>query len=158
MYISQTFAKKWGPPLQKGAIFQNAFSDQKSLGTQSSYIWWYPEGLGVPETHLFACYSSKCKLLHFVCKLQHRFIILDSEWLFTTTGLLNWFYGRYILPEQFRIIYAVLIYIIRDMSHRNVNNDHSLRNIPKMVGFSSRYVLFFNLWTQYGLTDLIKLK
>jgi hypothetical protein len=38
-YIYQTFAKKRGPPLQKGAIFQNAFLTKKSLGTQFSYIW-----------------------------------------------------------------------------------------------------------------------
>ena len=78
-YIYQTFAKKRGPPLQKGAIFQNAFFDQKSLGTQFSYIWWYPEGLGVPETHFFACYSPKCKVPFWVCKLQHQYITLSFK-------------------------------------------------------------------------------
>ena len=78
-YIYQTFAKKRGPPLQKGAIFQNAFFDQKSLGTQFSYIWWYPEGLGVPETHFFACYSPKCKVPFWVCKLQHQYITLSLK-------------------------------------------------------------------------------
>ena len=79
IYIYQTFAKKRGPPLQKGAIFQNAFFDQKSLGTQFSYIWWYPEGLGVPETHFFACYSPKCKVPFWVCKLQHQYITLSFK-------------------------------------------------------------------------------
>ena len=76
LHICQTFAKKWRPLFQKGAIFQNAFVTKKSLGTQFLYIWWYPKRLGAPETHLLACYSSKCKLLFLVCKLQHQYIIL----------------------------------------------------------------------------------
>ena len=43
------------------------------------YIWWYPEGLGVPETHFFACYSPKCKVPFWVCKLQHQYITLSLK-------------------------------------------------------------------------------
>ena len=87
IYIYQTFAKKRGPLFQKGAIFQNAFVTKKSLGTQFLYIWWYPKRLGVPETHLLACYSSKCKLPFLVCKLQHQYIILTFKQLFNTKGI-----------------------------------------------------------------------
>ena len=79
--------KKRGPLFQKGAIFQNAFVTKKSLGTQFLYIWWYPKRLGVPETHLLACYSPKYKLPFLVCKLQHQYIILTFKQLFNTKGI-----------------------------------------------------------------------
>ena len=134
----QTFAKKRLPPLQKGAIFQNVFLTKKSLGTQSSYIWWYPEGLGVPETHLFACYSSKCKLLHLVCKLQHQFLYSLSNDYSTQQAYRTHFYSRYTLAVQYRITYKTPAHIFGDMTHINMNIYHNLKKHAENDIFSSR--------------------
>ena len=146
--------KKRGPLFQKSAIFRNAFVTKKSWGTQFLYIWWYPKRLGVPETHLLACYSPKYKLPFLVCKLQHQYIILTFKQLFNTKAIFSWFYGRYILLVQYRITYKVFVYIFDEMEPRNLNNNHSSRNVPKIIFFSLHYWLFCKFCSQFGLTDL----
>ena len=52
----------------------------------------------------------------------------------------------------------VLVYIFDKMEHRNVNNNHSSRNVPKSIFFSLHYCLFCKFGSQIGLTDLQELK
>ena len=71
-------------------------------------------------------------------------------------------YGRKELDPQhrnitisLRITYKVLVYIFDEMDQRNLNNNHSSRNVPKIIFFSLRYWLVLNMCSQIGLTDLL---
>ena len=74
-----------------------------------------------------------CRRRRFQNNFLHTICVVDVD--VAVEIHIECFCIRLILPVQYKITYKVLVHIIGDMTHRNVKDYHSLRNVWKIIFF-----------------------